>query len=449
LADEYFSIKGGVCLSGRVRISGGKNAVLPAIAAALLTADDCTFDNVPEIEDVDVMGSIVEALGGTVEWAGPGTLRCNASQIHTTAAPSDLVVKNRASFLVMGSLLGRFGEAACCPPGGDVIGQRPLDVHLAGFNALGAHLSRRDDKYCAQAPKLRGARIFMDYPSNMGTENLLLAAVLAEGNTVIKNAAAEPEIACLADLLNAMGAKVHGAGSNTIEIEGVPELHGARHPIIPDRIEAGTFAVAAAITEGDATLEAVQPEHLDALIWKLREAGAEVTTRHDSMRVCCRGELQAVSVQALPYPGFATDLQAAMGTLLTQARGVSTLYERVYDNRLLYVSELRKMGAEIVVAGQTAIISGPSPLIGSGVRALDIRSGAALVLAGLKAAGTTRVADIWHLERGYDHLDDKLRGLGAEIERVSSPVSSVSRLSQPRGPRQETKDQRLKTKREH
>jgi len=419
MADEFFSIKGGAALFGHVRISGAKNAVLPAIAAALLTSDECVFENVPEIEDVDVMGAILDALGAKVEWAGPGTLRCNAAGVQTTVAPSHLVVKNRASFLVMGPLLGRFGEAACCPPGGDVIGQRPLDVHLAGFRSLGADLSRRDDKYYAQAQKLRGARIFMDYPSNIGTENLMLAAVLAEGRTVIKNAAAEPEIGCLASLLNAMGAQVSGAGSNTIEIEGVPELHGARHTIIPDRIEAGTFAAAAAITEGDVTLEAMEPEHLDAMIWKLREAGVRVETKGDTMRVCSKGELKSVGVQALPYPGFATDLQAAMGTLLTQARGVSMLYERVYDNRLLYVSELRKMGAEIVVAGQTAIISGPTNLSGSGVRALDIRSGAALVLAGLRASGTTQVSDIWHLERGYEHLDEKLRGLGADITRIS------------------------------
>ena len=418
MPDQTFAIKGGSSLCGSVSISGGKNAVLPAIAASLLTNEDCIFENVPQIEDVQVMGDILVALGGSCEWTGPGVLRCNASSVNTSVAPSNLVLKNRASFLVMGSLLGRFGEAACCPPGGDVIGQRPLDVHLAGFRALGADLSRRDDKYYAQAQTLRGARIFMDYPSNMGTENLLLAAVRAEGHTTIKNAAAEPEIGFLAGLLNAMGARITGAGSNTIEIDGVSGLHGALYTIIPDRIEAGTFAAAAAITEGDVTLEGIEPEHLDALIAKLREAGVEVNVQDHAMRVRSRGALQPVSVQSLPYPGFATDMQAAMGTLLTQAKGVSILYERVYDNRLLYVSELRKMGAEIVVAGQTAIISGPTPLIGSGVRALDIRSGAALVLAGLRASGTTHVADIWHLERGYERLDEKLRALGADITRV-------------------------------
>ena len=418
MTEERFSIQGGSPLYGTVRISGAKNAALPAIAASLLTAEDCILENVPDIEDVSIMTSVLCALGATAKWLEPGTLRLNAASIKTVTAPTELVVKNRASFLVMGALLGRFHEAISCPPGGDVIGQRPLDVHLMGFEALGATVGRRDDKYWAQAPEMHGARIFMDYPSNMGTENLLLAAVLAKGHTTIKNAAAEPEIGCLAALLNSMGACIAGAGSNTLEIEGVAELHSARHAIIPDRIEAGTFATATAITGGEVQLEGMNCDHLDALIAKLGEAGAEVIPDGDTMRVRSHGPLSAVNVQALPYPGFATDLQAAMGTLLTQAKGVSVLYERVYDNRLLYVSELRKLGAEIVVAGQTAIISGPTPLVGTAVRALDIRCGAALVLAGLRASGTTEVSDIWHLERGYERLDEKLRGVGAQIRRI-------------------------------
>ncbi len=416
--EERFSIRGGVPLSGMVCISGAKNAVLPAMAAALLTADECILENVPEIADIEIMAGVLRAMGAQVEWIGKGKVRLSAANIHTTVAPSEWVVKNRASFLVMGPLLGRFHEAASCPPGGDVIGQRPIDVHLAGFQALGATITRQDDKYHATASQLRGARVFMDYPSNMGTENLMLAAVLAQGHTTIKNAAAEPEIGCLADLLNAMGARISGTGNNTLEIEGVAELHGAQHTIIPDRIEAGTFALAAAMTGGDITLTAVNCDHLDALIWKLQEAGAEVTATQDTMRVRSRDHLDAVNVQALPYPGFATDLQSSMGTVLTQAKGVSVLHERVYDNRLLYVSELRKMGAEIVVAGQTAIISGPTHLIGTRVRALDIRCGAALVLAGLRAEGVTEVDDIWHLSRGYERIDEKLRGLGGQITRV-------------------------------
>ena len=416
---ERYSIRGGTPLSGSVRISGAKNAVLPAVAAAILTAEDCIIENVPQIEDINVMTGVLRAMGATADWRGPNTLVINCANMRTVVAPSELVVRNRASFLVMGALLGRFHEAACCPPGGDVIGQRPLDVHLSGFEALGARVERRDDKFWAQAQTLRGARVFMDYPSNMGTENLLMAAALAEGHTTIKNAAAEPEVACLATMLNEMGARVSGAGSNTIEIDGVAELHGARHAIIPDRIEAGTFAVAAAITQGDLTLESMACDHLDALIFKLREAGVEVLPDGDRLTVRGRANLESVNVQALPYPGFATDLQAAMGTLLTQARGVSVVYERVYENRLLYVGELRKMGAEIVVAGTTAIISGPVGLVGSGVRALDIRCGAALVLAGLAARGTTEVADIWHLDRGYERFEAKLQEVGAQIARVS------------------------------
>lgn len=408
-------IRGGAPLQGDVRISGGKNAALPAIAAALLTQDDVVLDNVPHIEDVNVMTEVVQALGGAIAWLGPGRLRIDASGVRSTVAPSELVVRNRASFLVMGSLLGRFHEAACCPPGGDVIGQRPLDVHLVGFRSLGAQLARMDDKYYARAAELRGARIFLDYPSNMGTENLLLAAVLAKGRTVIRNAAAEPEIVCLAGLLNAMGARIAGAGSHTIVVDGVERLHGAEYRIMPDRIEAGTFAIAAAITGGDVTLHDMAPDHLDALVWKLEEAGVEVHTEGDTMRVRATDRLGPLSVQALPYPGFATDLQAPLATLLTQAAGHSVLYERVYDNRLLYVSELRKMGAEIVVAGQTAIITGPTPLVGTHVRALDLRCAAALVLAGLVASGTTIVSEIWHLERGYERFAEKLQAIGGDV----------------------------------
>ncbi len=408
-------IRGGRALHGSVRISGGKNAALPAIAAALLSADDVVLRNMPHIEDVNVMMAVAQALGATAAWEGPGCMRINAGGVNSVVAPSELVIKNRASFLVMGSLLGRFHEAACCPPGGDVIGQRPLDVHIVGFKSLGATVVRQDDKYYATATELHGARIFLDYPSNMGTENLLLAAVLAPGHTTIRNAAAEPEVTCLAGLLNAMGARVTGAGSHTIEIDGVERLHGADFAIMPDRIEAGTFAIAAALTNGDVTLEAMAPDHLDALIWKLRETGCDVQTDGDTMRVRGCSHLKPVSVQALPYPGYATDLQAPLATLLTQSEGVSVLYERVYDNRLLYVGELRKMGAEIVVAGQTAIITGPNQLIGTHVRSLDLRCAAALVLAGLVAGGATAVSEIWHLERGYERFAEKLQALGADV----------------------------------
>lgn len=416
MAGERFVVRGGNPLSGVVTVSGAKNAALPCMAASLLSAEDCILENVPAIEDIRIMGEVLRSLGAQVEWIGPGRLRLNAAAIQTCIAPSDLVSQNRASFLVMGPLLARFGSAESCPPGGDVLGQRPIDVHLTGFAALGADVSRQEERYRASATALKGTKIFMDYPSHIGTENLLMAACMARGKTIIKNASQEPEVVSLAQMLSTMGAKIEGAGGNTIEIEGVEELHGASHHIPPDRIEAGTFAIAAAITRGDVTLESVEPEQMDSLCWKLTEAGAEVRAHEGTLSVKGKA-LRAVSVQSLPYPGFATDLQAAMGVLLTQAKGVSVLHERVYDNRLLYVGELRKMGAEIVVAGQTAIISGPTELTGTPVRALDIRSGAALVLAGLAAKGVTEVAEIYHLDRGYERLNDKLQGLGAEIKR--------------------------------
>ncbi len=421
--DSYI-IEGGQRLQGSIKISGAKNAVLPCMAAALLSPEECILENVPHIEDVNIMGDLLRSLGAVVEWAGEDRLIINASNITTTQAPSELVVKNRASFLVMGPLLGRFGEAAAAPPGGDVIGLRPIDVHLIGFRALGADVSREEDKYLVRSKGLRGTRIFMDYPSNIGTENLMMSACLSEGTTVLRNAAMEPEIVCLAQMLNSMGARISGAGTETIEIEGVDELGGGNCSIIPDRIEAGTYAVAAAASCGDVTLNNVRPDHLDALIWKLKEAGVQVFADEGSMRVVRDGELNAISIQALPYPGFATDLQSTVGALLTQARGVSVIHERVYDNRLLYVSELRRMGAEVVVAGQTAIITGPSNLVGTPVRALDIRCGASLVIAGLVAKGHTEIYDVYHLDRGYTDLVGKLRGLGANIHRKHSTDGS-------------------------
>jgi UDP-N-acetylglucosamine 1-carboxyvinyltransferase len=418
VTSERFLIEGGHRLQGTVRVSGNKNAAVHVLAAALLTSDDCYLENVPDIGDVRFMLDIMQALGTKVERISPGVLRLNSGDLHSFVAPSELAISLRASFLVMGPLLARFGEAACCPPGGDIIGLRPLDVHLSGFAILGADVRREGDKFVARAPCLRGARVFMDYPSVLGTQNLMMAATLAEGTTVIVNAAAEPEVASLAEMLNGMGARIRGAGGHTIEIAGVQSLHGTSHRVIPDRIEAGTFAIAAAITKGEVEIEDGLASHLDALIWKLRESGVEVKETEAGLSVRRRGPLRAVNAQAVPYPGLATDLQAPMSVLLTQAQGVSFIYERVFDNRLLYVGELRKMGAEVVTSGTTAVISGPTPLIGASVRALDIRAGAALVLAGLAAQGRTEISDIYHLDRGYEALDQKLRSLGAVIQRV-------------------------------
>jgi UDP-N-acetylglucosamine 1-carboxyvinyltransferase len=400
-----------------VRISGAKNAALPAMAASLLSGDDCVLENVPRIADVDVMAELLRRLGAVVH-QGADSITLRGNGVVETDAPTDLVSIMRASFLVMGALLARFGEVACAAPGGDVIGQRPLDVHLTGFRALGADVERRGEKYYARVPRgrrLRGARIFLDYPSVLGTENVLLAAVMAEGETVIVNAAAEPEVAFLATMLNAMGACVEGAGTHTIRVRGVRELHGCRVQIIPDRIEAGTFAIAAAATAGEVQILGAEPRHLDALLLKMREVGVGVDEFDGGFRVTGNRRYQPTSIQALPYPGLATDLQAPMAVLLTQADGVSLVHERVYDNRMMYLGELRKFGAEVASAGSTAIISGGQPLVPAQVRALDIRAGAALMIAGLLAEGPSTITDIYHLQRGYDDLTGKLTALGACI----------------------------------
>ncbi len=416
--DTKLLIDGGKPLQGSVAISGSKNATTGSMAAALLVAEDCHLENVPAIGDVGHMAEILRSLGVTVEPTSEHSLRINAAKLVRSSPPTDLVGNLRASFLVMGALLARLGTAGCSPPGGDVIGQRPIDVHLAGFEAMGATVGREGEKYIVETDGLRGAPIFADYPSVLGTQNLMLAAATARGTTSIVNAAAEPEVQGLAAMLNSMGAGISGAGTHTVTIEGVEALHGTTHRIIPDRLEAGTFAIAAAITGGRVEIRGVALDHLFSLIAKMREAGVTIEEDGDTMRVWRDGELRAVTIQALPYPGLATDLQAPMAVLLTQARGVSYVPERVFDNRLLYVSELRKMGAEVVTTGTTtAIISGPTPLIGSSVRALDVRAGAALILAGLAASGRTEIGDMYHVNRGYERIGDKLRGLGAAIER--------------------------------
>jgi UDP-N-acetylglucosamine 1-carboxyvinyltransferase len=412
-------IEGGRALRGAVDVGGSKNATMGAMAAALLASEDCVLRNVPNIGDVEQMARVLRSVGATVDWREPSALCINASGVGSSAPPTDLVGNLRGSFLIMGALLGRLGEASCPPPGGDVIGQRPVEVHLNGFISLGAEVVREDERYVARARQLTGATIFCDYPSVLGTQNLMLAAVCADGRTTIVNAAAEPEVQGTAEMLQSMGAGITGAGTHTIVIEGVGELHGTDYTVIPDRLEAGTFAIAAAITRGEVEVRRVCLEHLTSVISKLREAGSDIELTDASMLVRGTGNLKGLAIQALPYPGLATDLQALMAVLLTQADGVSYVHERVFDNRLLYVSELRKMGAEIVTTGTTtAIISGPTPLVGAGVRALDVRAGAALILAGLVARGRTEIGDIYHVDRGYERIDEKLRSLGAEIERV-------------------------------
>jgi UDP-N-acetylglucosamine 1-carboxyvinyltransferase len=386
-----------------------------------MSGEEVILENVPDIEDVRLMAGILTALGAEVRNEGGGVWRVNAAYIRRYDAPNELVVNQRASFLVMGPLLGRFGEAACCSPGGDVIGTRPLDVHIAGFQTLGAKVSRRGEQYLAQVsgrPRLRGGRIFLDYPSATGTMNVIFASVLAEGHTTIVNAAAEPEIVSVAGMLNAMGAKIEGAGRSIVEIEGVGELHGVRHRVIPDRLETGLFCLAVAITRGRASIEAVAPEHLDALLYKMREAGISVEAHDSRIEVDARsGVFRSVQAQAVPYPGLATDLHPPLAAFLTQCSGVSVIHERVYENRLLYIGELRKMGADVITAGQTAIITGPTRLYGTVVRALDVRAGGSLVLAALAAEGRTEINDTYHLDRAHEELVAKLRSLGATVER--------------------------------
>ena len=418
-AGQTLVIEGGHPLRGSVSVSGSKNATMGAMAAALLVAEDCVLENVPDIGDVTQMAAVLRSLGAVVERPAPHTLRINAANLHSSSPATQLVGSLRGSFLVMGALLGRLGRSACAPPGGDFIGQRPIDVHLSGFAALGADVSREGDKFVAQTQGLTGASIFADYPSVLGTQNLMLAAATAKGHTTIVNAASEPEVQSLAAMLRDMGARISGAGTHTVEIEGVEELEGTRYRIIPDRLEAGTYAIAIAITRGEGKVHGVCLDHLFSLISKLRQAGVSVDAEGDRLCVQVDGELKALTIQALPYPALATDLQAPMSVLLTQAKGVSYVHERVFDNRLLYVSELRKMGAEVVTTGTTtAIISGPTPLMGANVRALDVRAGAALILAGLAARGRTEITDTYHVDRGYEGIDEKLRGLGAVIERV-------------------------------
>ena len=418
--DERLVIRGGKPLRGSLVASGSKNAALYAIAAALLTADPVTLRNAPAIADVGEMLDLLTALGATVDGSDEDEIHIQVPEITTHRAPDKHVVATRASFLVMGPLLGRDGEASCAPPGGDVIGVRPLDVHLEGFRALGADVSRDGAAWVAKSPKLTGARIFSDYPSVLGTVNLIFAAALADGETTLVNAAAEPEVQMICEMLISMGALISGHGSNTITIEGVERLHGTDFTIIPDRIETGTFLLAGVATGGDVTVEHSAPLHLDSLLTKLREAGVDVSTTEDSIRVCCTDleGLKAVQLQAVPYPGYATDLHAPIAAMLTQVHGVSIIHERVFENRLLYVGELRSMGAHITVGGQSVMIEGPTPLFGTNVRALDVRAGAATFIAGLAADGETSIRDIIHIDRGYAHLVERLQSLGADIERT-------------------------------
>lgn len=413
---DKFVIRGGRRISGDVRISGSKNAALPMLAASLLTSEECVFTNVPCIDDTRLMSELLRRLGCEVEFDEPRhRISVRARELDCVTAPEELVGQMRASFLVTGPLLARCGEARSPEPGGCAIGARPKNVDIKGFLSMGAELAIDSGYYVFRSQGMHGERLYLDYPSHTGTENLIMAACLAPGRTVIKNACAEPEVVALAHCLNRMGARISGAGTSEIEILGVETMRGVTERVIPDRLEAGTFAIAAAATKGEVMLYDVNVSHMDPLTYKLGEAGVQVEEGEGTYLVRGNGHLSAVEVQTLHYPGFPTDLQAPFAVLLTQADGVSLIHERVFNDRLQYVNELAKLGANIEVTGQTARIVGPTPLHGAPVRALDIRSGAAMILAGLVADGETEVQQMHHLHRGYEMLEDKLRQLGADI----------------------------------
>lgn len=417
---EKLIVKGGNRLVGAVKTSGAKNAVLPIIAASILGTTPSHLDEVPMLEDVHTISEVLKCLGLSVECSPEkNVLDIDSTEITSYEAPYELVRTMRASFLVMGPLLARIGKARISMPGGCAIGARPIDIHLKGFEALGVKIEQGHGYIEASAPEgLKGTSIYFDFPSVGATENIMMAASLAEGTTILENAAEEPEIVDLANYLNKMGAKIRGAGTDTIRIEGVDNLHGADYTIIPDRIEAGTYMIAAAMTGGDVVVENVLPEHQKPLIAKLREAGAVVEEDIDKVRVIGKNPLKAVSIKTLPYPGFPTDMQAQMMAMMVIAEGRSKVTETVFENRFMHVVELNRMGAQISTEGRSAVIDGPSKLTGCDVRATDLRAGAAMILAGLVAEGTTRIGDLHHIDRGYENIVAKLKNLGADIERV-------------------------------
>ena len=418
---ERLIIKGGKRLSGTVKISGAKNAVLPVIAATLLGQDrETCLDEVPNLDDVRTISEVLRTLGVKVRHEPENNkLFVDASTIENITAPYDLVRKMRASFLIMGPLLARLGRAKISLPGGCAIGTRPIDLHLKGFEALGAKISIGHGYIEAVAPDgLKGAQIYLDFPSVGATENILMAASMAEGQTIIENPAQEPEIVDLANYLNIMGAKIRGAGTNVIKVEGAKKLIAHDYTIIPDRIEAGTYMIAAAMTQGDVYIANAISEHLKPVIAKLKEAGVKVFEDVDGIRVICDRRPRAVDIKTLPYPGFPTDMQAQFMAMLTISQGTSMVTETVFENRFMHVDELRRMGAKIKIDGRTSVVEGQDKLTGCQVKATDLRAGAAIVLAALVAEGETQVGYIHHIDRGYDNLVQKLVSLGADIRRV-------------------------------
>ncbi len=415
-------IEGGAKLKGEVRVSGAKNAALPILASCILTGGTSTYRNVPGLADIGTMTKLLSLLGATVEPVDKDghIIRIGAGALTTNHAPYELVKTMRASVLVLGPLVARHGQARVSLPGGCAIGARPIDQHLKGLEALGAKVTLEHGDVVARAKRLIGGSILCDMPTVTGTENLMMAASLAKGRSIIENAAREPEVEELAVVLNKMGARISGAGTPTITIEGVDELYPIDHAIVADRIEAGTFMVAAALTRGDVLVRGCIPEHLDAVIQKLRSTGAEVTTEEDGVRVRGRAEIGSVDITTQPHPGFPTDMQAQFMVLAARARGQSVITETIFENRYMHVQELARMGADIHVDGRTAVIRGVRKLHGAKVMATDLRASASLVLAGLVADGKTEVHRVYHLDRGYERLERKLAKLGAKTKRLKA-----------------------------
>ncbi|MGB3705300.1 UDP-N-acetylglucosamine 1-carboxyvinyltransferase [Castellaniella sp.] len=411
-------IQGGRPLHGEIAISGAKNAALPILCASLLTADPLALDNVPALRDIGTTLTLLQRMGVRAERGGETRVTLQADQVSSQEAPYELVKTMRASILVLGPLVARFGRARVSLPGGCAIGQRPVDQHIKGLAAMGARIHIDHGFVVAEAERLRGANILTDMVTVTGTENLLMAATLADGRTVLENAACEPEVVDLAHVLIAMGAHIEGHGTDRIVIEGVERLHGASHRIVPDRIEAGTFLCAVAATGGDITLRHAAPDTLGAVLDKLRDAGLEITTGPDWIRARMSARPRATGFRTSEYPGFPTDMQAQLMALNTLAEGTAVITENIFENRYMHVQELRRMGADIEIDGHTAVVQGVEQLLGATVMATDLRASASLVIAGLAASGQTTVERIYHLDRGYERMEHKLQALGADIQRI-------------------------------
>lgn len=414
-----FVVKKSENLKGDVKISGAKNSVLPILAASILSNGECLIEEIPNLNDVQVMQQLLKSLGASVKYnEEKENIIIDGTQIDKCEAPYDLIRKMRASFLVMGPLLAKCGKAKISLPGGCAIGSRPIDLHLKGFEALGAKVHVDHGYVEAVAKELVGTTIYLDFPSVGATENIMMAASLAKGTTIIENVAEEPEIVDLANFLNGLGAKIKGAGTDTIKIQGVEKLHKCNHTVIPDRIEAGTYMAAAALCGGEVEILNVVSDHVKPMTAKLRECGIEIKEKSDSIVIKSSGQINSTDIKTLPYPGFPTDLQSQFMSILTKAKGTSVVIETVFENRFMHVGELKRMGANIKIEGRSAVVEGVEKLDGATVKATDLRAGAALILAGMVAEGETIIEDIYHVDRGYVNIEKKLSKLGANIKRI-------------------------------